>query len=72
MRIAKKYLLFSGLGRKKVGLTRVRIANKIHSLLLPVVPRVGPGQFTEFLRDIFQKEAFSCFKSAFWGAKAPA
>jgi len=34
MRIAKKYLLFSGLGRKKVGLTRVRIAKKIHSSLL--------------------------------------
>jgi hypothetical protein len=34
MRIAKKYLLFSGLGRKKVGLTRVKIAKKIHSSLL--------------------------------------
>ena len=34
MRIAKKYLLFSGLGRKKVGLARVRIAKKNHSSLL--------------------------------------
>jgi hypothetical protein len=34
MRIAKKYLLFSELRRKKVGLTRVRIAKKIHSSLL--------------------------------------
>jgi hypothetical protein len=34
MRIAKEYLLFSGLSRKKVGLTRVRIAKKIHSSLL--------------------------------------
>jgi hypothetical protein len=37
MRIAKKYLLVSGLGRKKVGLTHVRIAKKIHSSLLGII-----------------------------------
>ena len=58
MRIAKKYLLFSGLGRKKVGLTRVRIAKKIHSSLLPgttpyrgeclkgCLPRIDKGGFS--------------------------
>ena len=45
MRIAKKYLLFSGLDRKKVGLTRVRIAKKFHSSLL------GNGQ-EAFLKGV--------------------
>ena len=61
MRIAKKYLLLSGLGRKKVGLTRVRIAKKIHSSLLSVrgIKETASRRLKNVMEESFGGEANS-------------